>query len=143
MPIGLAVLFKITFVSAGCDNGFVAHGDHHHGLFVVRIFHGNLPCAAVRLAADGLHVAAEIQKCGGDALFAQKFRCLLTGIALCNAAEVDFHACRQDHFSGDFIVLHIRVIDQRQKGGELLLARHLVAAGRKAPCAHNGVNGNI
>ena len=86
-----AVLLKIALIVARGHKGLRA-GKAHDGdraRRVVRVGDADLPCRAVRLAADGLHIAAEREHGGLRPGLLQLMRALLCRISLGDAAEVD------------------------------------------------------
>ena len=62
MPVFLPVIAgKISLVIAGCDDRFVRHADRaKQRIRRKRIGDADCPCAAVRFAAERLHIAAKI-----------------------------------------------------------------------------------
>ena len=141
MPIGLAVLFKIPLISAGCYHGLIFHREYHHGILTLRVLNTDLPRGTVRLCAHRLHIAAKIQQSGLHAVFPQHLCRQLTGIALGNTPEVDLHSLRQGDGAGGCIILNLPIIHKRKQGLNLRLVRHLIASGGKAPGSDDRING--
>ena len=85
--IGRAVLLKIPLIAARCDHRFIRNLHHRKVFtFVVRVLHSNTPFAAVRLAAERLHVAAERNNAAGHAVIRKHLHDAVRGVALGNAA---------------------------------------------------------
>ena len=140
--IGRAVLLKITLIAARCDHRFIRNLHHRKVFtFVVRVLHSNTPFAAVRLAAERLHVAAERDDAARDAVFAEYLHHPVGCVALCDTAEVDLHIIRNGRSAA--VELHLRVIDVREQGGQLRRVGHAVLLRREAPRLHDRLDGAV
>ena len=88
-----AVFLKAALVHAGGhDERIRRRHDAKIALRIAGVFNSDTPVAAVALFSHDEHIAAEVERRRGDALFfklrAQKIR----RVALCDAAEVELRA---------------------------------------------------
>ena len=110
MPVGTASLFKIAFIPAGSDDCLIINRDNHHGHIFFRIADRDFPEAAVWFRANGLHIAAKIQKGRCDTLFPQESSHLLSGKAFSGTSKIYFHPGRKGDYAGCYIILYLVIV---------------------------------
>ena len=134
--IGRAVLLKITLIAARCDHRFIRNLHHRKVFtFVVRVLHSNTPFAAVRLAAERLHVAAERNYAARYSVIREHLHDAVRGIALGNTAQIHLHIRRNGNVTA--VLPHLLVIHTGEQLLQLVGRRHTVLLRREAPRLHD------
>ena len=89
MVVAHAVLFKIALVHAGGHDELVRRRhDAKVALCVCRVLDGDAPVAAIDLPSHDEHIAAEVERRRGDALFFKLRAQKVCRVALGDAAEI-------------------------------------------------------
>ena len=135
-----AVLLKIALIVARGHKGLRADKAHDgdRARRVVRVGDADLPCRAVRLAADGLHIAAEREHGGLRPGLLQLMRALLCRISLGDAAEVN--AAARIEGGRRAVQLQMLRAGVRERSGQLGLRRDMIFPGGEAPEADKGID---
>ena len=88
-----AILFEIPLIAARSNNRPVGRRENAEIIILcLRTLHGNAPFTAVRFRADNLNVSAEVDEPARHTAFPVNIGDSAGGIALCDSAEVNFHA---------------------------------------------------
>ena len=108
-----AVLFKVPLVGAGGDNGLVfdPHGCEGDAALVKGLLDADVEGGPVRFAADGEHIAAQIDEGMVHAFPLQVFLEKICDIAFCHGSQIkggrrvlELHGVALHH---DFLVVHV------------------------------------
>ena len=131
-----AVILKIPLIAARCDHRFIRNLHHRKVFtFVVRVLHSNTPFAAVRLAAERLHVAAERNYAARYSVIREHLHDAVRGIALGNTAQIHLHIRRNGNVTA--VLLHLLVIHMSEHLLQLIRRRHAIVLCGKSPGIHD------
>ena len=144
----LPTLGEKALVAAGGDDGRLANGEIAEiAAGVVRILHGDIPVASVRLFAERLHVAAEGHHAARDAGGAHGLNGIVRRAALGHGAEAQRHVCRHGHEIICAVVrareLHLAHVHAREQTLDLRVRRDAVVLVDEAPELAQGVGRQV
>ena len=102
---------EIPLVSSRGYDRHVFHLNDPEKGSSVPVVQRDLPGTSVRLAADSLYVAAEIDQRAGHSVRAENIRDALRRIALRNPSEIDLHLIRKDDTPCFRVIFNFRRVD--------------------------------
>ena len=148
MVVFLPAFGEKALVAAGGDDGRLTHGEVAEiAAGIVRVLHGDVPVAAVRLFAECLHVAAEGHYTARDAGGAHGLNGIVRCAALGHGAEAQRHVCRHGHeiirtvvCGGELDLAHVHAWEQTL---DLRVRRDAVVLVDEAPELAQGVGRQV
>ena len=107
MLIGLAVLFKIAFITAGRDHRTILCLKDTKIIFrIFWILNGNSPFASICFDSKYLYVSAKAYHSACDAMFTENIHDPSGSIALCDSSEINLHSIL---FKADGLIFLIKI----------------------------------
>ena len=149
MVVGVApCVGEKALITAACDNCRLTHRHNAEiACGVVRVLHGNVPVRAVRLQAEGLHIAAERDDAACHTGLTHGLNGVVSRTALCHSGKAQLTGRRdgnRERAGGRELRQH-KLIEA--EAGQILrnlsVCRHVIFPVKKAPALIQRINRQI